>query len=328
VRLFVLTPAGRVSDPAEALHQLVHAANALGFDAATVYLPPAREGPGGAPAPSPIPPPYRSYRVAVAGDAVDSSGSFVIAPPEYAGHLLRLRSVQRGLWWLPDETGGHPIDAGVAETLRDAKSRCVHLTPSAPHRQRLAAGGAAGLTLTDYLPAHLVELAEQARELPKQQVVAYRATSRRKLVGALQSRLPSAIDWVPVPGDDPVAATNILTRAAVFLDLTGSAGASRASRVATLAGCCVLASGTPNAPDDPGRSVPGQYRVADSAATDPAALAELIADVLDRPGDHEAPVGERRDRILGQEGTFTDETFTALATIEAFQHRTQSLAVT
>ena len=319
VRLFVLTPAARVDDSVEALHQFVRTANVLGYDASTVYLP----GPAG----DPTPEAYRSYVTEVAPEAVDSSTSFVVAPPGEAGRLLDLRAAQRGMWWLRDDTGAAEVDTEVADTLRDPKARCIHLTPSAQHRRQLSADGTPGIVLTDYLPGRLVELGEQLGEQPKDDLVVYHAPGRGKRVEALRSRLPTSVDWVPLPAQDPEGAARTLGRAKVFLDLTGGGASGRAARTATLVGCCVLASGTPATEDDPGRAVPEQYRLRDDGPAAPAESAALIAEILANHAEHVQHHGDRRDRILGQERTFCDEAFVALATVEAFQHRVQHLTL-
>jgi hypothetical protein len=319
VKLFVLTPGGRVDDTTETLHQLVHTANALGYDASTVYVGPSR-GAG-------VPPEYRGYANPVDSDAVDSSSSFIIAPTGEAARLLDYRSAQRGLWWLPDTDGAAEIPGDLARTLRDPKARCIHLTPSARHRKELSTGGTAGITLTDHLPTWQVDLGEPLHDQPKGDVIVHHGSNRQKLLGALQSRLPDSINWVPLPEEDPEGMVRTLGQAKVLLDLTGTAGAGRVSRLATVTGCCVVASGFPMDIDDPGRTVPERYRVPDGGVPVAEQLAPLIADILENHPDHRRDNAERRERILDQPRAFIDEAFVALATVEAFQYRVQHLTV-
>jgi hypothetical protein len=319
VKLFVLTPAGRVDDTTESLHQLVHTANSLGYDAVTVYI--------GASGDVEVPEAFRGYANPVSAEAVDANTSFIIAHTGEAARLLEYRSAQRGLWWLRDGDGDGEIAPDLARTLRDPKARCIHLTPSARHRKELSAGGTAGITLTDHLPSWLLELGEPLHEQPKQEVIVHLAPGRQKLVEALRSRLPASVSWVPLPLDDPEGIAHTLGQATILLDLTGTAGSGRIARLATVAGCCVLASGTPRDPDDPGRTVPERYRVPDGGAPVADRLAPVLADILENYPDHRQNCADRRERILGQRGIFTDEVFVALSTVESFQHRVQNLAV-
>lgn len=324
----MLTPAGYVTGGPEALHQLVHKATVLGYDASVVYFP--------ADHPDPTADVYRCYAAPVAPAVVDAADSLVVVPETEVPRLLDLGAAQRGLWWLSvdnfvsrNEALRQQVQSAAPplDLVYDTRSRCIHLAQSDYARQHLKSRGAGSLTLTDYIRSEIVEQSQQVRGGPKDDIVVYNAKKGMEFTEQLMAASSPAIEWVPLQNLTPSQVTGLLGRAKAYVDFGNHPGRDRIPREAALCGCCVLTGSRGSAGNPVDLPIPAAYRFEDADPATPGRVLERIEDVFKDYRTHADRFADYRGWIEGQEQAFTHEVFTALSTVEGHLRRTQRFSL-
>jgi hypothetical protein len=331
VRLFVLCPAGYVTGGPEALHQLVHVADRLGFDASIVYFPQGH--------PAPTAPVFAQYRAPVAPYVVDAPDSLVVVPETEAPRLFELGRAQRGLWWLSVDNFVSRNEAarlaaqksaqaatGPLDVVYDRAARCLHLTQSHYARTHVTSRGLTASMLTDYLRAELVEAAREAREDPKDDIVVYNPAKGAAFTQRLIEASAPGIEWVALQGLSPLEVAALLGRAKVYVDFGNHPGRDRIPREAALCGAAVLTGRRGSAGNDVDVPIPAAYKFDDEAPGVVGQVLGRIEEVLKDHAGHAARFAGYRETIEAQERAFTDEVFRVLAAVEAHQARTLAFA--
>ncbi len=327
MRLFVLTPARFVTGGPEALHQLVHKATVLGYDAAVVYLP--------AGDPDPVAEPFRRYHAPVAPAVVDAKDSFVVAPETEVPELLKVGLAQRGLWWLSVDnfvTRNRRLQSQLGapepplDLVFDAASRFLHLSQSDYARTFVAGRGMSSTMLTDYIRTEIVEQSQQVRHGPKDDIVVYNPKKGMDFTRRLMAEAPQTLQWVPLEGLAPDEVSRLLGRAKVYVDFGNHPGRDRIPREAALCGCCVITGSKGSAGHESDLPLPAGYRFDDADPAAPAAVLERITSVLADFDAHTPRFTAYRDWVEGQEQRFTNEVFALLTGVENHQRRTNRLS--
>jgi hypothetical protein len=327
MRLFVLCPAGYVTGGPEALHQLVHVADRLGFEAAVVYFPPDH--------PEPTAAPFASYRAPVAPYVVDAPDSLVVAPETEAPRLFELGRAQRALWWLSVDNFVSRNEAarqaqgtahGPLDGVYDPAARCLHLTQSEYARAHVAGRAARATMLTDYLRPELVEAAHEQRGRAKDDLVVYNPAKGAEVTRRLVEASPPGVEWVALQGLTPLEVAELLGRAKVYVDFGNHPGRDRIPREAALCGAVVLTGRRGSAGNEVDVPIPAAYKFDDAAPDLVGSVLGRVEEVLADHAGHAAAFAPYREAIEGQRQGFTDEVFRLLATVEAHQGRTLAFA--
>jgi hypothetical protein len=324
MRLFVPAPAAHVTGGPEALHQLVHKATDLGFDAAIVYHP--------ADHPEPTAEVYRCYQTPVAAAVEDASDAFVVVPEIDVPRLLNLNAAQRGLWWLSVDnfltrneilrrqlmTPTPPLDV-----VYDPAARCIHLAQSEYARGHLKAHGSHALMLTDYIRPQIVELSQQVRTGKKDDIVVYNPLKGKEFTEKLIGASPASIQWVPLQDLTPSQVSRLLGRAKVYIDFGNHPGRDRIPREAALCGCAVITGSRGSAGNSIDVPIRPAYRFDDADPSTPERALSLIKDIFKNYTSHHQEFAGYRAVIEDQENVFTKEVFTLLSTIQKHMDRHQ-----
>lgn len=263
-RIYVLCPAGAVTGGPECLHQLVHTARRLGFDAHMVYDPPSRD----------IPADYAQYDIAVADEVIDAPDHVVVMPEIYPAAINRYPAARKIYWWLSWSNGEkHYAKIQQADVLHACQSRFafdMHLRRGTS-RDRLA-------MLSDITR---VAIHPSGTSGQREDLVVYNPCKGMEFTTALMATHPD-LRFEAIRGMSPLLVEDLLRRAKVYIDFGHHPGKDRIPREAAAAGCCVVTS------NDRGASsyfedipIPRRYKIP-TRDFDPVAVGNLLRDCMTR----------------------------------------------
>jgi hypothetical protein len=317
VRLFVTCSPDFVTGGPEALHQLVHKAAVLGYDAQMVYLPNR---------PGPAIDAYSSYGVARAVQIADAPGSVVVVPEVFPQLLGALQHARRVVWWLSVDNAlnserqrldhaGLGDDPWRFEQSYAPSSGYLHLAQSEYARLHLADHGASPLMLTDYLSPEILATSDQMLATPKRDVVLYNPRKGFEFTSRLIEASQDTLDWQPIVGLTPAGVAELLASSKVYVDFGQHPGRDRIPREAAMAGCCVITGSRGSAGNGVDIPIPQHY-VFDE--TNPGAVVGIVETIRRCMADFTAVQAEfdsYRRWIASQEAVFTDEVGAFLAAV-------------
>lgn len=303
-RIIVTCPPEAVTGGPEALHQLVDALVGLGAPAALAYVAP---GPGrpfrASVTPAETPAAYRRYRVPLWRDRLPDERDVVVVLPEiWTLAALEFAAARVGLWWLSVDNN---LASGMGRYFGQPRPPRppIHLVQSAYARAYLAAHGAVGVPLSDYLSdAHLGRpvAGGRGRRIAFNPKKGFETTVRiiRRAV-----ELGLEAEWVPIAGLDAAGVAGLLATCRVYVDFGPHPGMDRLPREAAIAGCCVVTGRRGAAAFEADVPIPARFRVPDE---DVDLAVERIAECLDDAGagdafePYRAWIRGQRDRFIAE----------------------------
>lgn len=325
MKVYVLCPAQYVTGGPEALHQLAAAGRMLGFDTSLVYFPEKH--------PAPTSAVFECYDVRVAAAVCDASDSVVIVPETETPRLLPFHLATRVVWWLSVdnfEIRAEALRQGRVESplnfVFNPAFGLVHLAQSEYARRHLAQRGQMSHLLTDYIRTEIVERARALRSRPKRDIVAFNPKKGLEFTRALIAESPPSLQWIPIENMSPAEVADLLCTAKVYVDFGSHPGRDRIPREAALCGACVVTGTQGSAGNPVDLPIPDCYKFDERVPTARARILQCLSAVVADYGAHRSAFEPYRCWIEGQQSTFADETFAALALLRARLRDRQRMA--
>ena len=257
--LFVLCPSTSVTGGPDALHQLVHVARTLGFDASLVYYPPTKE----------IPERYRVYDIKLSETIPNDPSSIVVVPEVNPEFLLgTYPKAVKVFWWLSWDWGAKHFPVvnrpDVLHACQSAYAMDMVLRRGIPADNACMLSD---ITRNEYL-SPLPEAGRVDR-------VIFNPVKGREFTSLIMEANPD-LEFIPVQNMKPAEVRTLLHTSKVYIDFGNHPGKDRVPREAAISGCCVLTA------NDKGASayrqdipIPRRYKFS-TGAFDPAFIGERI----------------------------------------------------
>lgn len=299
-KVVVLAPSGITTGGPELLHQLVHEIRTMGGDAAIAYRPDHT---------APIPARYADYDILSVADLPVGEDDCIVAPETLVRELPLRAASRRYIWWLSFDffNSRRPTRIGrfVANSYKSALIRLLtrfgvrHLFQSDYARLRLAARGAEGSMLSDYLSTH----ANPVDQGPREDLILYNPKKGLAVTDMLRQRCPG-ITFVPIVNMTKQEVEQIFQRSKVYIDFGEHPGKDRLPREAAALGTVVIVGARGSAANDRDVPLAARYKLSIDAAL-PENFAVLIRDVFANFDSHRAAQDSYRTFIAGERSAFT-----------------------
>lgn len=321
----VLYPRGIRSGGPQALHQLVHTARGLGYEATLVATPASRT--------LERVPEFGHYDAPESSEIVDDPSNVVVSYETNFRPLHRLRRSTRVVWWLSvDNSPAYSAatmwnrrnmlarDAARSARLwwRDLPDRRIYrrlITQSDPPTLHAAQSAYARTVISRVLgktPFMLTDYTEPLGRQPsvteKRGVIAYYPARCGREIAAIKHARPDYL-FTPIENLSPTQVQETLSRAQVYLDLGHHPGKDRLPREAALAGAVVITSRSGSAAFQEDVPIPEAHKIDLKGHwgdfVEPTT--RVLDQVLAHPSDAVAEQDFYRKQIRGEGARFVAE---------------------
>ncbi|MBS1532822.1 MAG: hypothetical protein JSU01_21140 [Bacteroidetes bacterium] len=292
-KIYIFCPGGFATGGPEALHQLAHYLNTLGFKAFMYYYQsPDTRGL--------VHDNYKNYDVPYVSE-LENNREHVLILPET--HLLpifnrKYGKIRKMIWWL-SVTNYHII---LDDMIRRAKRKklyglrsmlglinlptfsrlkqkdVVHIGHSHYSMVHLRQNGVepAG-QISDYMNATFFELVDAS--VQKEDILVYNPKKNDEFLEGIIAETPGII-WKPLTGMTPAEVAHWMNRAKLYIDFGYHPGKERMPREACIMRCCMIIGKTGSAAYAEDMPIPDKYRFEKSDEQIPAII-ERINDCLE-----------------------------------------------
>ena len=222
-RLFVLCPSNSVTGGPDALHQLVHTARSLGFDASLVYYPPSNI----------IHERYSCYDIQLAEVIPDDPSSIVVVPEVCPAFLNETYSkTTKVFWWLSWDYGAQNFPAVNRPDI-------LHACQSfyAMNMVRSQGGSAVGTCMLSDITRN--EYLAPPKKTKRINRVIFNPAKGKEFTAQIIAANPD-LEFVPIQNMKPAEVRHLLLTSKVYIDFGHHPGKDRVPREAAMSGCCII----------------------------------------------------------------------------------------
>jgi len=222
MNIYVLCPAGAVTGGPEAIHQLVHTINEVGYSAFMVYLPSSDN----------VTASYSHYNIPTSRSLVDHPDNCIVVPEIWPGYLDRFSRMKKFIWWLSVDNRDHNWD-------RFDDSSITHLAQSTYAYKFLEERRVSTVKyLREFLGDQHLKSAPVPGQVKKNQI-AFNPKKGFEFTQYIHS-FTSDIPFVPLTGMTPVQLREVLNESKLYIDFGHHPGQDRLAREAAMAGCVII----------------------------------------------------------------------------------------
>ncbi len=316
--IYVTCPPNFATGGMEAVHQLVHKLNKLGFRASVFYYNPEKLSEDKL-----VHPFYVKYRCPYVTVIPDSPDSVLIVSETMTRLLFRHRKVQRLIWWLSiDNFYLHArykqnlkkllAFFGLYKNINQKKlasyNIALHLVQSAyamDHLQKLGVTNIA--CVSDYLNEGFFEGLDHNGK--KEAIVLYNPKKGWAFTQSIMQQAPE-IKWVALENMTPQDVKSLMKKAMVYIDFGHHPGKDRIPREAAMCGCCVITGLEGSAAFEKDLPIGKEFKFAATASNIPS-ITNTIRKCLSAYETEIVKFDAYRAEIRQQEQTFEKEILAA-----------------
>jgi len=315
-KIYICCPAGNATGGPEALHQLAHHLNELGFNALMYYYKtPDSIGI--------VHENYAGYNVPYVTRVENESKHVLIMPETYLSPIFKRKysRIRKVIWWLSvinyyktQKPGiNEPTPKGLPGLLKRIKTR------KSATFEKLKELNVMNIAHSYYSLAHLIEKGIQPvgqiadfmndvffewaqNDVKKEGIVIYNPKKNDEYLDEIIRRTP-ALYWKPLGGMSPAEVAGWMARAKVYVDFGYHPGKERMPREACIMRCCLLIGKSGSAAYAEDMPIPEKFRFEKNKDEIPRVIAR-ITDCLDNYDKRIAEFEPYRQKLFNEKKEF------------------------
>jgi hypothetical protein len=317
-KIYIFCPGGFATGGPEALHQLAHHLNNLGFEAYMYYYS-TPEGKNG------LHENYVKYQVPVADDPENSARHIMIIPESFLYPIFtkKFSKIRKAIWWLSVDyyfidLNKHierlkkkkfykirnVLGAFKVATFKHLKGMGIlHIGHSYYSVVQLRENGIEPIgPIADYM--NDVFFDEQASPV-KEDIIIYNPKKNDEFLASIISQTPGLI-WKPLENMGPPEVAGWMARAKLYIDFGYHPGKERMPREACMMRCCMIIGKSGSAVYTEDMPIPQKYRFEKNDEHIPAIIA-CINDCLTNYDNRIADFNPYRDVVCREKEKFVED---------------------
>lgn len=317
--IYICCPANSATGGPEALHQLGHHLNLLGFKAVMFYYGPQTGS-------SPLNPVYQKYKVPYVTSVDDQANNILLMPESYLYPLFdeNTKNIRKVIWWLSVTNYQTVLQNHINDkqhvrffklklslglfkiptlkTLRQKKALNIRHSYYSQHfleQNNLQVVG----KISDYMNAAFFDSVDESA--PKENVIIYNPVKNGKFLDQIIAQTPG-LNWKPLIGMTPAEVAKWMNKSKLYVDFGYHPGKERMPREACIMRCCLIVGRDGSARFDEDMPIPDQYRFEKNTAHIPVII-EKIKDCLDNYSTAITDFADYRKVLYLEEETFISD---------------------
>jgi len=316
-KIYVFCPGGYATGGPEALHQLAHHLNKLGFDACMYYY----STPKGE---APVHKNYLKYQVPVSNKPENSRAHLMIVPESFLYPIFnkKFSKIRKVIWWLSVDYYFIELNKhlerlkkkkfyriknalGLFKTAtfeRLKKMEIAHIGHSYYSVVQLRENGIEPIgKIADYM--NDVFFDEHGAE--KENVIIYNPAKNDRFLSEIISQTPNLI-WKPLINMSPAVVAGWMARAKLYIDFGYHPGKERMPRESCIMRCCMIIGKSGSAAYAEDMPIPEKYRFEKDNHQIPAIIA-CINDCLLKYNERIGDFKPYRDVVCREKEKFIED---------------------
>lgn len=271
-KIYIFCPAGTATGGPEALHQLGHHLNNLGFNAFMFYY----DTPDGKGIGNDI---YKKYEVPYTDKVENVVSNIMVLPETYLAPLFKRRydKIRKAVWWLSvvnyyrtqkdiDQANSsrrpnlwHRIIGRKGPTFELLRITGIHnIAHSWYSVAHLRENGIEPIgQISDYMNEAFFRMADDA--ITKENVIIYNPKKNDAFLDEIKARV-TEFEWKPLSGMTPEEVAQWMKKAKLYIDFGYHPGKERMPREACIMRCCMIIGKTGSAAFAEDMPIPDKYR--------------------------------------------------------------------
>jgi hypothetical protein len=317
-KIYIFCPAGTATGGPEALHQLGHHLNILGFNAFMFYYatPDGRETGNDV---------YKKYEVPYTSKIKNDVGNVMVLPETYLAPLFKSRygKIRKAVWWLSvvnyyrtqrdiDQANNtrrsnfwRRITGRKVPTFELLRTKGIlniaHSWYSVDH---LRANGIEPVgQISDYMNEAFFSTANEA--MAKEDIIIYNPKKNDVFLDEIRSQV-TEFEWKPLSGMTPEGVAEWMKKAKLYIDFGYHPGKERMPREACIMKCCLIIGKTGSAAFAEDMPIPDQYRFEKNEMSK-SGIISLIRECINNYQEHIRNFEDYRARLHEEANRFNND---------------------